>query len=591
MAAELFTPPSKALDANADPYAGAKWFFYLTGTTTPQSVFTTAARDVPHSNPVVADSTGKFANIYFDESVVYRAVLKNLDETVILHDIDPVNSSTLAALLGTNGSAFVGFQQAGTGAAFRSTQAKGRDTVSANDFGVSPSESAANNTTHFNAAIAYLCSKGGGTVTLGNAASYSILGPILVPNDITVDLCGQTIAGGVNDLFQSGKYTGGTLASNILDGDEVNIVQNATIRNGNITGATRVFNLKNFNQECVIENIKTRNCLAVGYYKRCFSMTLANVTARGGSSVLTPTHHFDEAINSVLLDRVKCVTEYGFRFTGGSSGVDIRGWEFEGGTKGFVFEGDNLNVSFSMGYGEAVTGKLFDFSAAGACLVFFQGNYINGVQTCFDDGGVSSPATLNGIWLSDNSRVNSTGNGYTNIMSVAGRRNFIQWNSNTTDSTDLTTPTGWVLSKATDFRRDLRWNADAAVDVRAVARHHDTGIIPTVRSGDTGAPFLGTVPFCTVAYPTSATATITIDTKIKWQPNSLFAKYIIDTEEDATGALRFYGDIFGSAVKQGDAVGRTVAVSDNGGFVRLSIGTLNNTSGLRVATGTVQVVA
>lgn len=114
MASELFIPPSKALDANANPYAGAKWFFYATGTTTPQTVYTTSALSVAHSNPVVADSSGKFANIYFNPALVYRGVLKNADESVTLHDIDPVNSGIVSQLASTDGSGLVGFSHAET---------------------------------------------------------------------------------------------------------------------------------------------------------------------------------------------------------------------------------------------------------------------------------------------------------------------------------------------------------------------------------------------------------------------------------------------------------------------------------------------
>ena len=136
MAGTLFIPPSKALDANADPYAGAKWFFYATGTTTPQTVYTTFARNVAHSSPVVADSSGKFANIFFDPALVYRAVLKNADESVTLHDIDPVSDTTLATLADDTGASFVGFLQTGTGATARTVQDKMRDVISAKDFGV-----------------------------------------------------------------------------------------------------------------------------------------------------------------------------------------------------------------------------------------------------------------------------------------------------------------------------------------------------------------------------------------------------------------------------------------------------------------------
>lgn len=108
MTAELFIPPSKALDANANPYSGAKWYFYLTGTLTAEAVFTTSARDTEHSNPVIADSSGKFADIYFNTSVTYRAILKNADDSVELYDIDPVNTGLFSLFASPGGAALIG---------------------------------------------------------------------------------------------------------------------------------------------------------------------------------------------------------------------------------------------------------------------------------------------------------------------------------------------------------------------------------------------------------------------------------------------------------------------------------------------------
>jgi hypothetical protein len=155
MAAELFIPPSKALDANADPYAGAKWFFYETGTTTPQTVYTTAALNVAHSHPVVADSSGKFANIFFDPALVYRGVLTNSDLSVTLHDIDPINSAILANLGSSAGSGFIGFIRSTSGAVLASIQDIIRRSVypTPQDFGAAVGGDAATNTTAFNAWI------------------------------------------------------------------------------------------------------------------------------------------------------------------------------------------------------------------------------------------------------------------------------------------------------------------------------------------------------------------------------------------------------------------------------------------------------
>lgn len=130
MTAELHVTPSRATSSNGLNLDGAKWYFYQTGTTTPQSVYTTAALSTPHSNPVVADAAGKFANIYFDASLTYRGVLKTSDDATTIYDIDPINTDVFSTLAASGGSALVGFLQSGTGAVARTSQSKMREEVS-----------------------------------------------------------------------------------------------------------------------------------------------------------------------------------------------------------------------------------------------------------------------------------------------------------------------------------------------------------------------------------------------------------------------------------------------------------------------------
>jgi hypothetical protein len=97
----LFHPSAhRALDANGNPISGATWTFYLSGTTTLTPVYTSNALSTALSNPVVADSGGKFANIFLDNAISYRAVLKDSGGSTI-KDIDPVNGS------GTNLATFM----------------------------------------------------------------------------------------------------------------------------------------------------------------------------------------------------------------------------------------------------------------------------------------------------------------------------------------------------------------------------------------------------------------------------------------------------------------------------------------------------
>jgi hypothetical protein len=464
------------------------------------------------------------------------------------------------------------------------------ETVSINDYG-GVGDNTADNTAAFNSAILELCKRGGGRVRLGSANNaYYAAGPIIIPSNIHIDLSGETIRGGSGDLFQSGFYNGSAVVSNVNDGNEVNIVQNASIRNGCIRSAARVFNLKNWNQECVIADIQTRDCPRVGYYKRCFSSSFINVTARGSSTLANPTHHFDQQTNSVILDRVKCVTEYGFRFTGGTNGIDITGCEVEGGTNAFTFQGDCLGVAVRDCYFEALAGTLFSFALAGACTFSAENNYINGVNIAFDDGGANTPATLHGYWSHTNERVNSVGNGYTNLMYISGPRNYIEFNDRPVDDSVLSNGVGWVQGLGSRYRREQRWNADLMTDVRAVAEHHGTGIVPLVYGGNVGAPLAGTIPFSTVSVPTGSAVTAAVTTSILLSNNASMIGFDISFN-DNTGAKKVSGIVFGDYVFQAQGTDRPVSISQNPqGMAVLNIGSVNNGNGNVALTGTVRIL-
>ena len=92
MAAEIFNDQPRALDANGNPLSGAQWFFYATGTSTPQAVYANASLATSLGATVTADSGGQFVPIYLDATKTYRGILKTAGGTT-LRDIDPVNAS------------------------------------------------------------------------------------------------------------------------------------------------------------------------------------------------------------------------------------------------------------------------------------------------------------------------------------------------------------------------------------------------------------------------------------------------------------------------------------------------------------------
>lgn len=99
--ASLFQLPRTAPLYAGSSLAYAKLFFFLPGTTTPISTYTTAALSVVQDHPVVADSDGVFAAIYIKESVnsTYRVQLKTSAD-VLKYDEDNVVTKLRAADVG-----------------------------------------------------------------------------------------------------------------------------------------------------------------------------------------------------------------------------------------------------------------------------------------------------------------------------------------------------------------------------------------------------------------------------------------------------------------------------------------------------------
>lgn len=84
---------SQAVGDTGTPLAGAKLYFYESGTSTPKDTFSDEALTTPNANPVTADSAGRFADIYLT-SGSYKVVLKKSDGTTVKTS-DPVEADVI----------------------------------------------------------------------------------------------------------------------------------------------------------------------------------------------------------------------------------------------------------------------------------------------------------------------------------------------------------------------------------------------------------------------------------------------------------------------------------------------------------------
>ena len=103
MTDRFVTPVFTAQDANGTTVPGAQLFFYVTGTTTAKNTFSDAALTTANANPIVADFTGRFGDIFL-ESGDYKVVLKDADDAVVWTR-DPVSgmSTSVSALTDADG--------------------------------------------------------------------------------------------------------------------------------------------------------------------------------------------------------------------------------------------------------------------------------------------------------------------------------------------------------------------------------------------------------------------------------------------------------------------------------------------------------
>lgn len=110
----LFTPRFQTEDSSGVPYSGAKLYFYQSGTTTPITIYQDAAKATPHANPVVADATGTFAEIFVDTDP-FKFVLTTSSGTV-LETVDAIPLLAGASIVGADLTALEALSSSGLAA-------------------------------------------------------------------------------------------------------------------------------------------------------------------------------------------------------------------------------------------------------------------------------------------------------------------------------------------------------------------------------------------------------------------------------------------------------------------------------------------
>lgn len=105
----LFAPIFQIEDANGNPLAGAKLWFFQAGTINDLTTYQDSAGATPHANPVVADASGLFPAIYMTGNATFKTELTTSAGSVI-QTIDNITarSAFASGTLAAPGISFVG---------------------------------------------------------------------------------------------------------------------------------------------------------------------------------------------------------------------------------------------------------------------------------------------------------------------------------------------------------------------------------------------------------------------------------------------------------------------------------------------------
>lgn len=247
--------PNRVIDSNGIS-DGASIAFYLTGTTTPATIYTSAALTTPRANPVVVGAGAAVPDVYLDPAVTYRRVVTFSDGST--QDTDPWTGIA---------SGGVSFLQAGTGAVTRSMQDKGRDAISVKDFGA-VGDGTTDDSVAINAAIAAAAALPNRGTVVFPAGTYMAHGLTCGANGVV--LCGQ---GSVNIM----KNANGALLS--MSGADCSI-QGLRFYGDGYTGDNVVF---------TGDRARVLDCGSQGAAGRALKMTGTNNTVMGTNGAFATT--------------------------------------------------------------------------------------------------------------------------------------------------------------------------------------------------------------------------------------------------------------------------------------------------------------
>lgn len=429
-------------------------------------------------------------------------------------------------------------------------------------------------TNAINLAMQFSARIGGGDFEFDTGQTVIVKGTILLPTNTRVNLNSCKLLGDMQTMWKTAYLNNGVLISNEGTANEAIEAQirDSSVFNGMIINVQRGFYLKNFILGCNLHDLVFNSCVQSWFAYRCFYSEYTRITSLNGNSQPGVfAYHFSEENNAIKLTKVVGGKNENFLFEKGTTAISIDNCTAEGGTTAFKFKDSVFGAKINGCYFEAVK-DVFDFSELTIGNLSITGNYMNTTDRVF-----VKPSNLVQMWgVFDETNaivgVNYSLNGYVyrGLVQADSARNMMKFTfpGNIENLHDL--PANWSVSENTTIESISSYPSDDVGNV--VSKDKKIfGVIPIVRSGDSGSGYAGIVLGATSSQTgTADNFTLHFDTKIKWQVNTMFAKFVLLINTNSA-FHNIFGSIFGANCDYTSDSGKTTVISEHNGFVRVSV--------------------
>ncbi|MEN3760235.1 hypothetical protein [Aeromonas veronii] len=417
--------------------------------------------------------------------------------------------------------------------------------------------------------------------------NYKFTTSVPIPSGVIVDLNNSLIGGdGVDpdddsgcEAFVTGYIdTDGVLKSNLSLGDEVGRVMSAQLINWRAVNLKKFFHAKNFNEASVCQYGYAYDVQQVFKGVRCFYGAFRHCVSRGSAGgTLLPAFDFDAFVNIMDLDGLVAVGRQNLqRISGGINGLHVRNQSYEDGGTGLTVTGEVYPALFSCNYFEGLTVKGIDLSDPSTKRsVVIDNNWFYNTPI-----GIHGASLLGGRvgygnhFLDCDINVKIDDNLSTLIVDIPPARLPDNASLKPVFPVDK-----YILGQAVDVRYRVHNYSDITGETLAAQNYAGDRPMDMPYSGRQGfVP--GNVAFCDVAMiaGSGSSFTVIVDSKISFDNYVMysFRLRVVDNLADRMVSGHGYGEAV--VVEHSTGTPITVTASNEGGYLRLTLGTFDGSS-------------